>query len=71
MNELQIIRLSALVKLLSISKSSLYLWLNPKSKQFKADFPARIKISERCVGWKKVDIEQWIENRQLNANINK
>lgn len=59
----QVIRLKDVVKLLGISKSSLYLWLNKKSKYYKPDFPARIKLSFRISGWFLADIEKWIQSQ--------
>ncbi len=61
MKELQIIRLKALVHLLGISRSTLYSWINPRAKQFKPNFPTKIKISDRCVGWRLSEIEQWMD----------
>jgi len=29
----------------------------------KGDFPARIPLSSRNVGWRLVDVEKWIKNR--------
>ncbi|MGT4070882.1 UNVERIFIED_CONTAM: AlpA family phage regulatory protein [Aeromonas hydrophila] len=61
MKELQIIRLKTLVQLLGISRSTFYMWINPRAKQFKPNFPAKIKISARCVGWRLREIEQWMD----------
>ena len=68
MRHIQIIRLNDLVKLLKVSKSSIFNWGNPKSRQFKPDFPAKIRISERSVGWSLTSIERWLEDQSRKNN---
>ncbi|WP_138430918.1 helix-turn-helix transcriptional regulator [Fodinibius saliphilus] len=53
----RIIRPSELQDILGVTSSTL--WRMEKEGRL----PARIKISERAVGWRKSDIEEWIANR--------
>lgn len=59
----KILRINDLVKSMGISKSMIYLYLNPKSKYFNAEFPRPIKLSERSIGWKLEDVEHFINTR--------
>lgn len=55
---MKLIRPIQLAKLLGVSKSTL--WRLEKS----GELPKRVTISERIVGWKESDIEEWLESRK-------
>ena len=57
MEELQFYRVNELRKILSVSRASIYNWLN------KGTFPKPIKISDSVTVWRKSDIEDWISSR--------
>ncbi|MEZ1439773.1 AlpA family phage regulatory protein [Pseudomonas shirazica] len=63
----QIIRLSQLTKMLSISRSCVYDWMNPKSPRHDPSFPKQIHLTGRtsggAVGWRLESIIAWIESR--------
>lgn len=63
MFEKKILRISELIKILGVSRSMIYLYLNEKSKYYNPDFPRPIKLSERSIGWKSEDVEQFINSR--------
>jgi len=55
--EQKIIRIKDVLKMIPICRSTLY-------KQIEEGrFPAPFKLSERCIAWKKTDIEKWLETR--------
>jgi len=56
-SELQFYRVNELTKILSVSRASIYNWLN------KGTFPKPIKISDSVTVWRKSDIEDWITSR--------
>lgn len=58
----RILSIAEVSKLLGRSKSMLYLDMDPKSKYFKADFPKPIKLSTRSIGWKAVDVYEYINS---------
>ena len=60
MNNLQIIRLPAVMQMIGMSKPSVYAMI----KQGK--FPRQIKIGAKASGWVLSEIEQWISER-INA----
>jgi predicted DNA-binding transcriptional regulator AlpA len=31
--------------------------------EFDADFPRKIRISPRCVGWTRAQLDTWLENK--------
>ena len=47
-------------KMLGVSKKQLYLLAKHH------DFPNKIKIGIRAVGWKLTDLEGWIDSRSVN-----
>lgn len=59
----EILRIRALKQKLSISESSIYNKLNPKSKYFDKTFPRPIRLSPGCVGWVLAEVEEYIEAR--------
>lgn len=60
----RILRIKDVCYLLGCSKSMLYLYLSPKSKYYKPDFPKRVKLSARARGWKAADIYAYIDSLQ-------
>ena len=56
-SEFQFYRVNDLTKILSVSRASIYNWLN------KGTFPKPIKISDRVNVWSKSDIEDWVSSR--------
>lgn len=63
----RVIRLSMLVKMLSVSRSCIYDWINPKSPRHDASFPKKIRLSSGAkggaVGWREAEVLAWIESR--------
>ncbi len=56
-SELQFYRVNKLTKILSVSRATIYNWLN------KGTFPKPIKISDSVTVWRKSDIEDWISSK--------
>lgn len=48
----------------NLSKSSIYDFINPKSKRFDPSFPKSIKISEHRVAWREREIDGWITSKR-------
>lgn len=67
----QIIRLKQLIKILSISRSCVYDWLNPRSPRYDPTFPKQVRLSGRsnggAVGWRLVSVMAWIDSRDKNS----
>ncbi len=60
MNELpEILRYEDLQKLFKVSRTSLARW------EAKSRFPRRISISENSIGWRREEVEQWLQERSL------
>ena len=58
-----LIRLSEVIELVGLSKSSIYRRLNPKDKKFyDSTFPRPIKIGNTSNRWVKQEVEEWINN---------
>lgn len=63
MTNKQILRITDLIKLIGVSRSMIYLYLNKKSKYYNPDFPRPIRLSARAIGWKFEDVELFINTR--------
>lgn len=63
----QIVRLSQLTEMLSISRSCIYDWLNPSSPRHDPSFPKQVRLSGRssggAVGWRLESIMAWLDSR--------
>jgi prophage regulatory protein len=55
-SETRILRLKSVLYRTGLSRSTLY------RKIERGTFPAQVRISERCIGWRESDIEQWLKN---------
>ena len=60
MTEKLILRLRDVVDLTTISKSRLYLLMARQDDPF----PRPIRLGVRAVGWRKAEIEAWLDSRQ-------
>ena len=68
-----LIRLNDVLRRTGISRSSVYLKINKKSKYFDATFPRPVPLSSGIrggVAWSLSEIEQWISSR-INARENR
>ncbi|WP_105648956.1 AlpA family phage regulatory protein [Cronobacter dublinensis] len=57
----KILRISALVKKIGISRSTIYDWLNPKSPRYDVTFPKQRRLGMHSVGWMESEIDKWLE----------
>jgi prophage regulatory protein len=57
----QVLRISDVIAITGLCRSSIYNKLNPKSPYYDQDFPKSFKLGLRTTGWLKADIENWIE----------
>ena len=59
MTEPKILRLPAVLNHVGLGKTSLYAAIR------RGDFPRPIKLSERAVGWRRAEVDEWISRRPL------
>jgi prophage regulatory protein len=52
----RILRLRAVLDRTGLSRSTLY------RKIERGAFPAQVRISERCIGWRESDIDRWLRS---------
>ncbi|RUR43431.1 AlpA family phage regulatory protein [Vreelandella populi] len=57
-----VLRMRQLRQKLSISRSSIYEKINPRSPRYDATFPKPIKLGAAAVGWVESEVDQWIMN---------
>ena len=63
-SEFQFYRVNELTKILSVSRASIYNWLN------KGTFPKPIKISDSVNVWRASDIQKWVKDKEGEDIIN-
>ena len=63
-SEFQFYRVNDLTKILSVSRASIYNWLN------KGTFPKPIKISDSVNVWRGSDIQKWVKDKEGEDIIN-
>jgi prophage regulatory protein len=52
----RILRLNKVLDRTGLTRSTLY------RKIERGTFPRQVRISERCVGWREQDVEDWLRN---------
>ena len=66
-NTIKMLRLRELIKLIGLSRSSIYDRLNPRSKRYDPDFPKPVKLN-RASRWLVSEVEEWIRNKMSCRN---
>ena len=56
----RIVRLKELINITGLSRSTIYEKQNPKSPNFDAEFPRKINLGARAVGWISLDVQAWL-----------
>lgn len=59
----RILRLKSVLDRTGLSRSTLY-W-----KIERGTFPLQVRISERCIGWRESDVEQWLRNPMYYSRL--
>jgi len=64
--EVRVLRMRQLSALLSVSRSTLYDWLNPNSPRHDPSFPRPMRLSAKgiAVGWLADDVKRWLNARR-------
>lgn len=57
-----VIRLPKLTQLLSVSRSTVYLRINPRSKYYDPRFPKALRLGSKAVGWLLADVHDYIDH---------
>ena len=60
MTEAMILRMPGVVAMTGISRSRIYVFMRRESDPF----PRPIKLGVRCVGWRKAEVEAWLDARE-------
>ena len=58
---LSILRLPEVKSRTGLSRASIYAFMK------KREFPDSIRLGPRCIGWRSLDIENWIAGRQYHC----
>lgn len=66
-DEITVIRMSQLTKLVGLSRSMIYLKINSASRYFDESFPKPIRLGQKAVGWLLSDVYRYINNLRFSA----
>ena len=58
-----IYRLPAVLVVTGLSKATIYRLLG------RGEFPPRVQLSPRCVGWRVADVDAWLEARAAQSGV--
>jgi len=64
MQDKKVIRQRELTLITGLARSTLADMQNPKSPRFDPDFPPKVRLGVRAVGWFIVDVLGWLSNRK-------
>lgn len=64
-----VIRLKTLLEMLGVSRSTVYLRINPRSKYYDPIFPKSIPLGMKAKGWVLEDVHAYIEHLRNQAEI--
>lgn len=65
MPQIAIYRLPAVLEVTGLSRATIYRLLE------RGEFPPRVKLSQRCVGWRVADVDAWLEVRAAESGLPK
>ncbi|MEX9601704.1 helix-turn-helix transcriptional regulator [Providencia rettgeri] len=65
---IKILRIPAVIAKIGVKRSTIYDWLNPKSKRYDPTFPKQLKLGKQSVGWKEVELDEWLLQREIATN---
>ncbi len=57
---IKILRIRTVMAKIGISRSTIYDWLNPKSKRYDPTFPKPRQLGKQSVGWLETDLDKWL-----------
>lgn len=57
----RVVRIDNTAKMFDVSTSTLYDWVNPKSKRYIKDFPAKIKFGHSCSGFLESELLAYLQ----------
>ena len=60
---ISIYRLPAVLEVTGLSKATVYRLLE------RGEFPPRVKLSPRCVGWRVADVDAWLDERAAASGV--
>ena len=59
----KLVRLSELIELIRLGRSTIYDKMDPKSKRYDATFPRPVKIGVSAIAWRLTEIQIWVDSR--------
>lgn len=60
MTQKQLLKVEEVADILGVSKSTVWNICNPKSRQYRPDFPKPFKVSANATRWLVADVETYI-----------
>ena len=57
------IRMQDVKKMIGVSRSTVYDWINPKSPRFDNSFPKAVRLGINSIAWVDSELEDWLAKR--------
>ncbi|MFQ2905997.1 helix-turn-helix transcriptional regulator [Aeromonas allosaccharophila] len=57
------IRMQDVKKMIGVSRSTVYDWINPKSPRFDNSFPKPVRLGINSIAWVDSELEDWLAKR--------
>ena len=57
----QMLSVEEVAALIGVTRSTIYDWMNVKSKRYNASFPKKIKIGPNTVRWVEKQLVEWLQ----------
>lgn len=64
---MQIIRRPEVERLTGLSRTSIYAKMDPNSPYHDPDWPKKVNLGHRSVGWYCHEVIEWVESRSTSA----
>lgn len=63
----RVLRISHLEIYLGIAKATIHDWTSKKSARYMPSFPKSFPMGSGSVGWDRLEIDEWLENKKKEA----
>lgn len=58
-----ILRIQDVCEMTGLSKTTIWCKQNPDNKYYDPDFPKKVQLSKKAVGWSSSEIQTWIDKK--------
>lgn len=60
---MRVLRMKAVTDKIGVARSTIYDWMDERSKRYDASFPKPVRLGGNSIGWIESDLNQWLESK--------